>query len=53
MQTREEREKFAQDVERRTEGYAQNWLDRPGVREKLRAYDHLVTSPEPATKKVA
>ena len=33
---------FARDVERRTEALTRAWLERPGVAEKLAAYDHLV-----------
>ena len=42
MSDTSDRAAFARDVESRTKGYTQEWLDRPGVREKLASYDHLV-----------
>lgn len=52
MDRKHDREEFARDVERRTEGYVREWLDRPGVKEKLASYDHLV-QPCDEPKKVA
>lgn len=42
MDSKNDREEFARDVEARTERNAREWLNRPGVKEKLAAYDHLV-----------
>lgn len=36
-------EKFAETVEDRLDGYAKEAMERPGYREKLAAYDHLVS----------
>lgn len=37
-----DREAFALDVETRTADYTREWLKRPGVKEKLAAFDRLV-----------
>ena len=49
MSDTSDRAAFARDVESRTKGYTQEWLDRPGVREKLASYDHLV-KPKPKSE---